>query len=765
MIEKIISIKNVGRFENYSASGDVSLKKVSVIFSDNARGKTTLASILRSLCCDAPPLIQERKTLGGTKDPEVKIKLESELATYESQAWSCSYPHLLIFDSLFVDENVYSGLTIQHGHKRNLYEFIVGEQGVQKATRIGQIDTETRKISGEISNIEKLLKRILPQGVDIKTFLAIGEDPEIDKKTAAKMQEVNELENAEAIEKTPKLEKLVLPTFDLASVTSLLSKTLADVSEHALTKTREHIATHLDEEGEGWIRRGLGYVTEDEMCPFCGQSLDGVDLINCYRAFFNENYGLHKKGISESYKAVSNSLAQTHTIQLQQVLLNNQRYFDFWKDHIEFLLPDSELNVASERLDALREASLAVLSKKEASPLEDIPLTTELTSALEEYQDASGTVEIYNKEIDKLNALVEEKKESTKAGDLNKAKEELILLQVVSIRQEDEVKELCESYKTLVGDKETLTQEKTHLKSDLDSLTQAILGKYQASLNNYLEKFGADFKIVEANSSYIGGRPSAVYLLSINNQNIELGDENTPPGEPCFKNTLSDGDRRTLAFAFFLAKIVQDPDIGNKCVVFDDPVSSFDRHRKSHAVQEILNVASQAKQVMALSHDPFFCYDILQRADKSDGKALKIERKGASNSTIAEWNAESDIRSQYFNDYYKLKDYLERGGSGDLPSIASKIRPLLEGNLRSRFPDRFPSGKWLGEMIEMIRNADSSSPLSRLHGQQLQELEEINEFSKKFHHDTKPSGYDPSTLTDGELTSYVRRTLEFVPGV
>lgn len=49
MINKILFIKNVGRFVDYACHGDVEFQKLTLIFGENGRGKTMLSAILRSL--------------------------------------------------------------------------------------------------------------------------------------------------------------------------------------------------------------------------------------------------------------------------------------------------------------------------------------------------------------------------------------------------------------------------------------------------------------------------------------------------------------------------------------------------------------------------------------------------------------------------------------------------------------------------------------------------------------------------------------------
>ena len=48
-LKKIISIKNIGRFQKCFAAGDITFKTGTLVFAENGRGKTTLCAILRSL--------------------------------------------------------------------------------------------------------------------------------------------------------------------------------------------------------------------------------------------------------------------------------------------------------------------------------------------------------------------------------------------------------------------------------------------------------------------------------------------------------------------------------------------------------------------------------------------------------------------------------------------------------------------------------------------------------------------------------------------
>ena len=101
-----------------------------------------------------------------------------------------------------------------------------------------------------------------------------------------------------------------------------------------------------------------------------------------------------------------------------------------------------------------------------------------------------------------------------------------------------------------------------------------------------------------------------------------------------------------------------------------------------------------------------------------------------------------------------------RDQTGEPIDVARAIRPFIEGMLRSHFPGSFHTNEWLGQFIEKIRNADVSSGLQHA-TDELLEIEAINEYSKKYHHDQNPNA-DQEPISPDELHGYVKRTLRFV---
>jgi hypothetical protein len=86
----------------------------------------------------------------------------------------------------------------------------------------------------------------------------------------------------------------------------------------------------------------------------------------------------------------------------------------------------------------------------------------------------------------------------------------------------------------------------------------------------------------------------------------------------------------------------------------------------------------------------------------------------------------------------------------------------MEHWLKNKFPGQVKDGEMLGTFISSVRNADPSSPLASARVI-LEDLEDINGFSKRYHHADNPRA-SAEPIDDTELASFVKRTLEVAAG-
>lgn len=765
MLEKFISIKNIGRFRDCCPRGDVTFRKLTLLFAENGRGKTTFCAILRSFQTGQHEFISERKTLGTTDPASVQIRIGGKVITFGNNAWSATHPDIAVFDSVFVHDNVYAGDYVDHEHKKNLYRVIVGAQGVQLAKQIEELDGKIRNANTDIRTKKDAASRTLPSGTTLETYLAWQPVDDIETKIQQKNVEVTNrqrtLEKATEIQSKGLLAKIALPTF-LSDFLTILSKQLADITADAEANVQRQITSHsMGHQGETWLSQGLGFVANDK-CPFCGQGVNGNELIAAYRSHFNAAYKAFKQEVAELTQSITSSIGESSLNAVQQTLSSNLTLVEFWKQFVEMAAPEFTFEDVRTKYATLRDRALALAQRKQQSPAEAVSPDADLHAALDAVTALRPAVESYNAIVDTCNTLINIQKSAAQQGaNINALKRELADLEVKKQRFEAAVVKACMEYQNALSVKSALEQQKATSKRQLDHHCQQILQTYQQSINTYLDQFNAGFRITNSRHLYTGGSPSSHYQIEINNNPVELGDSRTQPGTPCFKTTLSSGDRSALALAFFLAAMKQDGGIGNKMVVLDDPFTSQDRFRRTCTQQLIRQLAGTARQVVVLSHDPHFLRLIWEGYPTGDIKVLQMYRTGG-NTIIGEWDIEAETQSTYMKNYSTLLDfYRERKGAS--LEVARSIRPFIEGLYRVRFPGHFHTHDWLGNFIDKIRAASDTDGLSHAMAD-LVEIEAINDYSKKYHHDQNPNA-DSESLSQDELHGYVKRTLRLVGGI
>jgi len=762
MIEKIIKILGIGRFENYISCGDVFFKKLTLIYGENGRGKTTLSAIFRSLMNNDPVHILERLTLGRKDDSLIDIKITGRNQIFENKKWqSINNQKIEIFDAAFINENVFSGESVEHGHKKNLYRFVIGEKGVQVAQSVDALDYLIREKSGEITTkASEIQKFIFGSNISIEKFIALSRDSKIEDLIQKKEKSVEMVKKAAAIISKPLIQKIVLPELTDIEIKTILDKQIIGIAKEAEEKTKNHIKSNLDIDGEIWIQKGLEYVKNDN-CPFCGQNCDHNSLIEAYKGYFDKEYNKLKDDIANSLKKVKNVFSESALIFVQRNYNSNEASAGFWSQYITFDMPELLFDEIQKNWKDVRDLLISHLELKNSSPLEKIEINENLKVAIGNFDGVSEKVRKYNEEIEKINGIIQKEKLKIGSVELSGEEKELETLKNIRIRHIETVIPLCNAYLKLSTEKKEAEQKKKEAKIALDQYTKDVFDKYQDSINRHLNNLDAGFEIVKTETSYIGGKPSSSYSIKINNVSVNLGDATTY-GEPCFRNVLSQGDKNCLAFAFFISKLDQDEEIEDKVLIFDDPISSLDGHRRHWTKDRILDISSKSKQCIVMSHDKYFLRDIKDNWKDDEIKSLCISRS-KEGSIIKEWDIISETLGGYFNDFYKILGFINNGAdaSENLKSTAQCIRPVLEGYLKTKYPKDFLYNEWLGNFIDKAEKSIEGESLFLFPKELLKELKEINGYCKRYHHEDNPLA-DAETINDQELKAFSKRAIELI---
>lgn len=321
----------------------------------------------------------------------------------------------------------------------------------------------------------------------------------------------------------------------------------------------------------------------------------------------------------------------------------NDASLEFWKQYIESELaaPDHDTAIAAP-LASLRAKADALIAKKKADPLRAVAPDDDFNVASDIANAALRAVRDYNSDINELGKEIKDKKEEAAGADSAAIERENSGLTLIQLRHSAKMKPLCDAHNTLTSEKAQLDNKKDTAKEALDAHADAMIGQYETTINKLLKGFGAGFTLTNSKKTYVGGKPASVYQILINNQAVDLGDSNTPVGEPSFRTTLSAGDKSTLAHAFFLAQLDHDPDKAERIIAFDDPLNSQDRSRREHTAELLKKYGTECKQLLLLSHDPFFLNLVHSKLPRADRHCVQLSRVPDNYSTIEEWDVEKE---------------------------------------------------------------------------------------------------------------------------
>ena len=758
MLKKLVTIKNVGRFKGFKAIGDVELKRHSLLYAENGRGKTTICTILRSLQSGVGAHVIGRTTLGSIDAPEITILSDDSTLIFKNGSWNQPLPNIAIFDSTFVSENVFSGNLVSIDHKRNLYRVIVGKDGVVLAKAIESLDAASRAKAAEIREKAAPIQPHL-RGMTLGIFLGLEQDAEVDEKLRDKEIEREAIRQAEPIRTRAALSTLTMPALPVG-IAELLGRTVEGIAEDAETQVMAQIETHaMHNRGQAWLSEGIGYLRNNR-CPFCSQALaPATVLISAYRAFFSQRYSELRRAIAAMRTSLDDALGERQIASFERTVEQNVGGVEFWSRFCEIVAP-APLDGAGEGLRALRNAAASLLNRKAAAPLEAVPLDDAFTDAAAQLAMLAAAATTYNRAVNAANALIAAKKAATGTADIRNIEATLASFRLIKKRYEPEVKSACEEYQTAVSEKGKIEEQKTAVKDELADYTKTVLGKYEQTINRLLSAFHAGFSITKTKHGYPGGIASSTYQILINSTPVELGDDRTPLDRPSFRNTLSSGDRSTLALAFFLAQLEHDPDKASKIVVFDDPFNSQDSFRKDHTVRKIRDCGEMCAQVIVFSHELHFLKRIWGRLQNkpAERKCLELKRIGLYNTAIVEWDIEAATQSAYHADRRTLTDFYHHG-IGEPRDVVQKIRPILETYTKVLAGGTVAETDTLGVIVGKIRTVGLTHLLYPL----CDGLEDLNTYTRRYHHgESLQAATEP--IADGELHGYVGRTLEMTGG-
>lgn len=764
MINTFRLLRNIGTFDSVDNAARMPLGRLTLIYAENGRGKSTLSAILRSLATGNPIPIQERKRLATQHPPHVIIDCAgaSSVAIFKDNAWDQTFPNMVVFDDQFIDENVYSGLAVGAAHRQKLHDLILGAQGVSLNQQLQKLierveihNMSLRALAVDISITER-------GALSIDDFCALPANANVEQEIQVAEQSLIASREQDSIQNTPTIDLLTLPpAIDLESIERVLHDDLSDLDTIAAAQVQSHLAL-MGTGAEKWLSDGMRFQEGQQahlvnQCVFCAQDLANSLVITHYRAFFSDAYRQLQQRIVGSLNALE--LAHTDSAadfeRAVRVLVERRQ---FWTQFADMPALNIDTTVIVRDWHAARDLVIGLLIRKREVPLEIIPVTREVRTAVETYDGHLAALRVVNHQLEQANELISTVKLRAITLDPILINATLSRLQSVRSRFTPATSAQCAAYLLEKQAKTATEQSRDHTRTALDEYRSEVFPKYQMAINRYLAKFNTGFRLDSVTATNTRGGSTCDYNVIINNMPVAVAGGEPQPGTHSFRNIMSAGDRNALALAFFFASLDLDLNLAEKVIVIDDPVSSLDDHRSLTTVQEIRDLAMRVSQVIILSHSkPFLC-QVWKGADTTIRVALHIVRNG-NGSTIESWDVNQDLISEHDRRHEALREYSVNGGQNDRV-IAGSIRPLLEAFLRVACPEYFPPGTLLGPFRETCKlrlNTDKQI----LDAEDVRELNEIVEYANLFHHDTNTADWQTVHIDAGLLTGYVNRALLF----
>jgi hypothetical protein len=467
-------------------------------------------------------------------------------------------------------------------------------------------------------------------------------------------------------------------------------------------KVSENIKNHIIKVGRDFIESGRKIIDTNEfdICPFCMQPIEN-GILNEYSNYFNN--------------AVGNFNNATQAIILE--LTNKLR-----------LLNESK-NDAMNGLENFK-------------PF--IPSIFEQTK-----NDFKRNIESLGEKLEQIIKLVQDKKG---IGDLDKFKEVLGFFESAL----KACNEVINATQDILKDKKTQQTELNRIKNELKNLKiqkamrdsfEAQKRKQEASkllstLEDELNKIDIDIKAIDTKlqtlqatkkpdikviNSYLRALNLTKYSVNsdyqlIINQKILSNDD--------VRIVLSDGEKTTLAFAYFLARLklfYKKESLKNLVIVIDDPISSLDDGRiyttsylvakiNQEIAGEILKKEEDKAQVFVLTHNHVFMSNIIRIL----GNNASYQQLSRDNDKLI--FESKDKVAGYFDTFYMLlfKEVKKFANEENLTEDYSKalnngnkIRMLLESFMKTNFISQFIANEYnqqhtfTDKTLEKIINAIS----------------------------------------------------------
>ncbi len=714
-IKKIKSLKafcgldmiEMGEFKHYN-----------IIFGNNGCGKTSLTRAFE-LLIPKNKHIEKYRTISADKSPSIEFECEDRSYKIEPNSDIRVPPFKVeIYNSDFLHNNM--PLNSEFGLKKLddgtiiLEGSVLGEETKEinqlkdfrekvekrqkkikdendtKNTLSAKQESEIKKYDKEIERIRQKMTsntiKITPDEIGINNFYKVSKDKFKYQEDVLTNLEKDFNKLNEAMKKFDGLKEMELPK-DYQAIKDKLEFLFSFDIDKEAGQVSEKIKEHISKVGREFIEKGIKLQKEmpDNACPFCTQKIPN-EIIQEYTSYFNKSVETFNQRSLEMSGTLKNILDQWN---IKEILQSFEKFEPFMKK--DFSKNKENLEKALEQIKVLLEKLQKEVDKKEGAKNKEkfqktdkelLEIQKNIQQHVDETRNILNQKKEQEEELKKLKTKLKEariKKAKHDSYDWQKSKEEAERKLSVLNRRHERLNRLLEKIDNKL--KELNDQKRPDIK---------IINNYLKALNLPKYSLDKDYRIV-LNSD------------ALENSEAEM--------------ILSGGEKTTLAFAYFLARLklfYKKEDLKDLVVIIDDPISSLDEQRiyntsdivakiNQELAGEALKDEDKEAQVFVLTHNHTFMARLINMVGKH-ARYFQLER----NQNQLKIVCKNEVVG-YFDTFYLLlfrevyefaKKEKVQDNCNEAINYGNKVRILLESFLKINFIDSFLTEKHDGVFKE-----------------------------------------------------------------
>lgn len=711
MITKVKRVKNVGKFYDFSCqANELDWHKNTFLFAPNAYGKSTLVNIFRSLRRNDPKILRARRTLTALTSPEAVIIIDGVNHVFNGFKWDKSCPAIQIFDPPFIFDNILAH-EIEHEHRKNIHRIIIGAQGIKLAEELASLKEREKNRRQQFSD---LVMQFRSAGFThaLDAFLAIpaAEEGAVAGRIKKLEEDIKSKESETQVRAlgTPKV--LSVPFFDLSVLKAIAAQKVAVAHEQAEKRLLSHIARNFRDQvhAKDFIRQGLDLVQAD--CPFCGQDLkNAADLLAAYRQYFDDSFRAYQQRLVQQAESFTKWNLDNELTTLVAKHNANTTSVKEWEPFIGAMgLPDLAAAIEDRRvkLAELKAKAHTALEKKRKNPDTEVDVSS-LDGLAAELSNLKSAIDGYSATVSALTAKANDFVANLPKSDVDSIRRALAKEREIEKRFKPDWKQWATHYQAAKRDVDDFLNQKNAKQKKLEDYTKAIFDTHQNRINQLLLTLGADFEITDltgktderANEAY----SDFAFLILQKKVPIRTIQDDAPN----FKNTLSEGDKSTLAFAFFVAALEKSQDLDKRVIIFDDPLSSLDENRREATARILMGLSPKVKQLCVFTHKKDFLGMLFDKMPNNTVLQIRSDKKNGSRLDV--FDVEEDRKSDYVRTIEDMQRYTVEDFGPTTDTMQGNIRKVFEVVLKTKYYRALAADikakRGLGTMLETLFNA------------------------------------------------------------